>query len=110
MDPQTDALLKRAADDEAVLQLSNVPEVPFGQHTQAAIEKLFKALLNERHGRFQRVHDLELLIEDLAKLGEAPPAVPITLNLLNDYAAGFRYDDPGNVSILIDRRASKPCD
>ena len=54
---QTDALLKRADDDATTLQFPGVPEIPFWQPVQAAVEKLLKALLNERRGTFQRVHD-----------------------------------------------------
>ena len=104
MDPQTDALLKRADDDAALLQLAGVPEVPFGQHVQAAIEKLLKALLNERRGTFQRVHDLELLADELRKLGESLPLVPVVLDDLTDYATNLRYDEPGNTP-LLDRPA-----
>ena len=104
MDPQTDALLKRADDDAALLQLSSVPEIPFGQHTQAAIEKLLKALLNERQGTFQRIHDLNYLAAELKKLGESLPPLPVVLGSLNDYATNLRYDDPGNTP-LLDRPA-----
>ena len=104
MDPQTIVLLKRAQDDADVLQLSNVPEIPFGQHTQAAVEKLLKALLNERRGSFQRVHDLDLLVGELKKLGELIPVVPVVLGRLTDYATNLRYDDPGNTPPL-DRQA-----
>lgn len=95
MDPQTVALLKRA-DDAAILQIAGVPEIPFGQHPQAAIEKLLKALLNEKHGTFRRVHDLNFLAAELNNLGEPLPSLPLVLGTLNDYATGLRYDDPGN--------------
>ena len=100
MDPQTRVLLERAEDDEALLQLPGVPEMPFGQHTHAAVEKLLKALLNECRGSFQRVHDLELLISELTKLGESLPTVPMVLDSLTDYATSLRYDDPGNTPLL----------
>ena len=87
-----------------MLQLPSVPEVPFGQHAQAAIEKLLKALLNERGGTFQRIHDLDSLVNDLEKLGELLPTVPVIFGSLSDFASILRYDEPGNTPPL-DRTA-----
>lgn len=74
--------------------------MPFGQHTQAAVEKLLKALLNEHRGSFQRIHDLDHLAGELTKLGESLPAVPTALGSLTEYAMNLRYDDPGNTPPL----------
>lgn len=104
MDAYTDTLLKRADDDAAILHMPGVPEIPFGQHSQAAIEKLLKALLNEKRGTFQRVHDLNFLAAELKSLGELLPSLPLVLGTLNDYATSLRYDDPGNTPPL-DRQA-----
>ena len=61
MDAHTAALLQRAADDESTLRLAGLPEIPFGQHAQGAIEKLLKALIHERGRRYPRTHDLDSL-------------------------------------------------
>ena len=105
MDAHTAALLQRAADDEATLHLSGLPEVPFGQHVQGAVEKLLKALINERGQRYPYTHDLDLLTLKLVHLSEPLPVVPVALGDLTDYAMILRYEDNGQLPPPLDRRA-----
>lgn len=105
MDAHTAALLDRAADDEATLHLAGLPEVPFGQHAQGAIEKLLKALINERGQRYPFTHDLDVLTLKLAGLGETLPPLPVSLTDLSDYAMGLRYEESGQLPPPLDRRA-----
>ena len=105
MDAHTAALLQRAADDEATLHLVGLPEVPFGQHAQGAVEKLLKALVNERGQRYPFTHDLDVLTLKLASLGETLPVVPVALGDLSDYAMGLRYEDSGQLPPPLDRHA-----
>lgn len=67
MDPQTELLLQRSAEDEATMLLEGIPAAAFGFHAQQAIEKLLKALIAARGGKYPRIHDLE-------KLDAMPPA------------------------------------
>ena len=100
MDAQTTNLLARAADDEAALPLVGLPEVPFGQHAQGAIEKLIKALINEHGKTFPFSHDLDVLTRALANVGESLPPVPIDVDALTDYAMDLRYGDIGHLPPL----------
>ena len=90
---QTANLLRLALEDEDVLLLAGVPDTPFGYHTQAAIEKPLKALINEHGKRFRYIHDLNTLKANVEALGETLPVLPIMLGELNDYAVGYRYGD-----------------
>lgn len=94
MDPQTELLLQKSAQDEAMLRLEGVPDLIFGFHAQQAVEKLLKALFSERGLRYPRTHDLQLLHENLVAAGETLPAVPIPLTELNEYAVEYRYTIP----------------
>ncbi len=91
MDAHTAGLLQRAADDEAPLQWRELPEVPFGQHAQSAVEKLLKALIHAQGRHYPRTHDLDALAVELKRLGEVLPALPMALGDLTDYAMTLRY-------------------
>jgi HEPN domain-containing protein len=86
-------LLRKSAEDEQITQLDGIPHSIFGFHAQQAIEKLLKALLAQKAIRYPRTHDLELLEEQLKDSGEIPPATPVALKELVDYAVELRYDD-----------------
>lgn len=105
MDAHTAALLQRADDDAATLLLAGLPEVPFGQHTQGAIEKLLKALINERGQKYPFTHDLDLLALQLASMGEPLPKLPIVLGDLSEYAMSLRYEDGGQLPPPLNRGA-----
>jgi HEPN domain-containing protein len=101
MHKKTKYLLDRANDDLNTAIIPEVPEMPFGQHAHAAIEKYFKALLNEHENKFPKIHDLGGLAHLLRMKGEVIPVTSIVLSSLNDYASGFRYDD---LTDILDRR------
>ena len=105
MNAVTAALLERAADDEATMRVESLREIPFGQHAQAAIEKLLKALINERGVRHPRKHDLDLLVHELTKLDEELPPLPIVLGDLSDYAGDLRYGGSAKLAQPLDRKA-----
>ena len=105
MDAHTAALLQRAADDEATLHWAGLPEVPFGQHAQGAVEKLLKALLHARGQKYPFTHDLDVLVVKLTLLGESLPVTPTALDDLTDYAMTLRYEESGQLPPPLDRRA-----
>ena len=47
IDPWAKILLLKAAEDEATIQIEELPDGPFGFHAQQAVEKLMKALLSQ---------------------------------------------------------------
>ncbi len=89
---QTQILLIKAAEDEALLDADGIPESILGFHAQQAIEKLIKALLSARSVPFELTHNLERLQTALEASGEALPATPLPLSELNDFAVVYRYD------------------
>jgi hypothetical protein len=93
MDPQTEVLLAKSADDETTMMLAGIPESAFGFHAQQAAEKLIKALLNERGVKYPRTHEIQILAAELEKLGEILPCTTYPLVDLGDYARAFRYED-----------------
>jgi hypothetical protein len=98
-------LLERAADDEATLHLPDLRVFPFGQHAQATIEKLLKALTNELGRKYSTTHDLEELARELAAFGEALPTIDIKLGRLTHYAMDLRYEGTENLPPPLDRQA-----
>ncbi len=60
MDAQTELLLRKSAANEQAIASADLERVPdvFGFQAQQAVEKLFKALLNEIGVRYPRTHDL----------------------------------------------------
>lgn len=105
MDLHTAALLARASDDEATLQLPGLPEVPFGQHAQGAVEKLLKALLHACGQKYPYTHDLDVLVVKLALVGESLPVLPVALGDLTDYAMTLRYEESSQLPPPLDRQA-----
>jgi len=92
VDPWTKTLLLKAAEDEATLQLDEIPDGPFGFHSQQAAEKLLKALLSQLGIPFDRTHDLTRLATQLNDAGEVLPVTPVDLAELNKFAVVYRYD------------------
>ena len=86
-------LLNASSDDEAVL-LFAVPGGIFGQHAQASVEKLYKALLTA-HGRtYPFKHDLLMLHSLLTQAGETLPPFGFPLEDLTEYAGQLQYEQP----------------
>ena len=98
-------LLLKAAEDESVLQIPEVPDGPFGFHAQQAVEKLFKALLLKLGFPLERTHDLEKLSSQLTSVGERLPATPLQITDLNRFAVIYRYENIPSLEIP-DRPAS----
>ena len=103
MHGKTKPLLDRAHDDHMTMLLPGVADGVFGQHAQAAVEKYFKALINEHGVAYAYTHDLNVLKAALADLGENVPVVAVSLDDLTDYALELRYEDIGAFP-TIDRK------
>ncbi len=90
-------LLKKAADDEAllleVIESRQVSDEIFGFHCQQAVEKLLKALLSDCRIDFPRTHNLRLLMDLLADAGFLLPDTLTDLDILTPYGTLFRYED-----------------
>jgi hypothetical protein len=91
-DPWAETLLVKAAEDEAAIQIDELPDGPFGFHAQQAVEKLIKALLSQRSIAFDYTHNIAKLAQQLDDAGERLPAVPVALTELNKFAVVYRYD------------------
>jgi hypothetical protein len=89
---QTQILLIKAAEDEAILHSDGISESILGFHAQQAVEKLVKALLSELSIPFELTHNLGRLQTALEAAGESLPATPLPLSDLNDFAVVYRYD------------------
>ena len=85
--------------------LPGLPEVPFGQHAQASIEKLFKALIHQSGQQYPYTHDLDRLALYLLNIGEPLPVVPVALGNLTHYAMNLRYEETGQLPHPLDRNA-----
>lgn len=90
-------LLKKAADDEALLvevfASNKVSDEIFGYHCQQAAEKSLKALLSEIGVVYPRTHNLRFLMDLLADAGHALPEELAELDMLTPYGTLFRYED-----------------
>jgi hypothetical protein len=89
----TKQLLRASFDDETALQYP-LPHSGFGFHAQQAVEKLYKALLVSRLGRYPFSHDLTSLRKSVEACGITLPHCGFTLERLSEYAGNARYDDP----------------
>jgi HEPN domain-containing protein len=65
-------------------------------HAQQCIEKLLKALLQERSGTIPKTHDLRVLLEPLLFLVADEGLAIQQCAILSEYAVGFRY--PGETA------------
>ncbi len=68
-------------------------------HCQQAVEKLLKAFLVFRSHPFERVHDLQVLVEECAKDDQAFALFMDAVEPLSAYAVRFRYRGPADPSI-----------
>lgn len=89
----TEQLLRASSDDEQALQYP-LPDSGYGFHAQQAVEKLYKALLGSRQGKFPFSHDLHSWRKRVEDLGFKLPICAFRLEELSDYAGNARYDDP----------------
>jgi hypothetical protein len=94
---QIEELSRASSDDEIVLSLP-VPDRIFGFHAQQVIEKLLKMLILGNRKRHEFTHDLLALCVAVEDLGEILPAVPFPIADLTDFAAGFLYTSPRELS------------
>jgi HEPN domain-containing protein len=99
IDPWAEKMLLKAAEDEASIQLDELPDGPFGFHAQQAVEKLIKALLSQLSIAFDYTHNIAKLAQQLDDAGEKLPAVPVPLTELNKFAVVYRYDSIPNLEI-----------
>ena len=94
---QIEERLHASLDDEAVLAF-DVPSRIFGFHAQQVVEKLLKSLIltyDQPHGRG---HDIKILMQTLARLGEVLPSTTFAAADLTAYAVQFRYVEPAAFS------------
>jgi hypothetical protein len=99
IDPWVKTLLLKAAEDEAAIQIDEVPDGPFGFHAQQAVEKLIKALLSQLGIAYDRTHDVTKLAQQLSGVGECLPVGPTLLSELNHFAVVYRYDSIPDLAI-----------
>jgi hypothetical protein len=89
---QTQVLLIKAAEDDALLTSTGISESILGFHAQQAVEKFMKALLSALSVQFELTHNLGRLQTALQAAGESLPAPPPPLSEPNDFAVVYRYD------------------
>ncbi len=89
--PTVEALLHKAASDEAILNFDTISDSIVGFHAQQAVEKLMKALLTQLKVPYELTHSLDRLLILLESRGEHLPATALTLGDLTDFAVGYRY-------------------
>ena len=99
LDPWAEKLLLKAAEDKASIQISEIPDGPFGFHAQQAVEKLIKALLSQLGIAFDYTHNVNKLAQQLEEAGENLPAVAVALSELNKFAVVYRDDSIPNLEI-----------
>ncbi len=74
-------------------------------HVQQAIEKLLKAYLVFRAVQFERVHDLESLVDDCARCDAGFAQLKPEVAPLTAYAVRFRYPGPADPPVAAVRAA-----
>jgi len=93
MKPSTHEWIKKAESDyQAALALSRRRKLTF--HDEQSAEKYIKARLEEANIRFQKTHDLDMLLQYVLPVEPLWAALLPALLRLNRYAVRFRY--PGN--------------
>jgi HEPN domain-containing protein len=93
MDPQTEVLLKKSADDETTMLLQGIPPAQFGFHGHQTIEKLLKALIAQLGRIYPKTHHTDDLVQILIGCGEVLPFTPLMLSEFDAFAVIWRYDD-----------------
>ncbi len=94
--------VEKADHDRKVseLALAHVPPITdvAAFHTQQAVEKLLKAYLVFRREPFEKIHDLEELIDRCLPHEPGFADLRDRVGLLTPYAVRFRYPGPGDPS------------
>jgi len=94
---------RKAQDDRRMAEagLAQTPPITDGAafHCQQAVEKCLKAYLVHRREPFQRIHDLEALIDQSAALEADWEQFRDAVESLSPYAVRFRYPGPNDPSI-----------
>ena len=88
---QVQILFIKSAEDEATIAFP-IPDATFEFHVQQAIEKLLKALITARGAVHPYTHDLQLLLNQLAALGETLPNFSVPLTTFTPFGVFARYD------------------
>src|SRR5271165_5934362 len=91
---KAELLLHKAAEDEAVLNWPQSPDVVFGFHAQQAAEKLLKALLAQAGIEFELTHNLTKLAKAVALVDQPLPDLGIPLRKLTRFGVVYRYEFP----------------
>ena len=99
MKPSTHEWIKKAESDyQAALALSRLRKLTFHDeacfHCQQSAEKYIEARLEEADIRFQKTHDLDMLLQGVLPVEPMWAALLPALLRLNRYAVRFR--SPGN--------------
>ena len=89
--PTVEALLHKAASDQALLSFDTISDSIIGFHAQQAVEKVMKALLTQLDVPYEFTHSLNRLLILLESHGEFLPSTALTLGDLTDFAVEYRY-------------------
>ena len=90
--PQVQLLLRKSAEDQAVLAFA-VPDAVFEFHAQQAVEKLLKALISAHGEIFPYTHNIQFLLDQLIKIGEVLPTLARPLHSYTPFGVMVRYDE-----------------
>jgi len=108
-DPASEMFLIMAEKDFTALhKMADDPEFPdetFGFHAQQAVEKAAKAMLAAKGVKFERTHDLEVLLDALAEHGCIGEEEFTGFADLTDYAVQYRYQAFDGIDAGFDRKA-----
>ena len=95
--------LRKAQQDRRLAEagMAQAPPITDGAafHCQQAVEKCLKAYLVHRGESFERIHDLEALIDQCARLETQWDQFRDRVESLTPYAVRFRYPGPADPSV-----------
>jgi len=95
--------LEKAHHDRRVTELALAHKPPITDvaafHAQQAVEKLLKAYLVYRREPFEKIHDLEELINRCLPHDPAFAGLRERVSALTPYAVRFRYPGPGDPTV-----------
>jgi HEPN domain-containing protein len=89
-------LLKAHSDLHTAIQIGGLPDGHLDAgiyHCQQAAEKALKGFLVARETPFEKIHDLEKLIEQTVKLEPSFKQLTTAAETLTPYASAYRYPD-----------------
>lgn len=105
---QAEFLLRKAAEDEAVLTAladnEDISDAVLGFHAQQAVEKAMKAVLAALGDDYPWTHDLQLLLRRLEDADVEVPASVSEARRLAPWAVEFRYGE--TIDAALDRGAT----